>query len=76
MVGLKCSPPPRSARPKPADVAARCPKLATLAELMLKEETFEVLPWQYQGQDSTWNKFEFRWDYCIQSDVVLSPMKL
>ena len=53
MVGLKCAPPPRSARPKPADVAARCPKLATLAELLLKEETFEALPWQYQGQDST-----------------------
>ena len=52
MVGLKCAPPPLSARPKPTDVAARCPKLATLAELLLREETFEALPWQYQGQDS------------------------
>ena len=63
MVGLKCAPPPRSARPKPADVAARCPKLAALAELLLKEEIFEALPWQYQGPDSTdtilaWNRLE------------------
>ena len=55
MVGLKCAPPPRGARPKPTDVAARCLKLATLAELLLKEETFEALPWQYQGPDSIYS---------------------
>ena len=38
-------PPP----PSPAAIAARCPKLATLADLLLREDTFEALPWQYQA---------------------------
>ena len=49
MVGLKCSAPPRNARPSPAAVAARCPELATLADLLMREDTFEALPWQYQA---------------------------
>ena len=37
-------------RPSARAVAARCPKLATLADLLLREDTFEALPWTYQAR--------------------------
>ena len=48
MVELKCSPPPPHLRANAEDVAKQCPKMATLAKLLLKEDVFEALPWQSQ----------------------------
>ena len=48
MVELKCSPPPPQLRAAAEDVAKQCPRMATLAKLLLKEDVFEALPWQSQ----------------------------
>ena len=48
MVELKCSPPPPHLRADVQAVAKQCPRMATLAKLLLKEEVFEALPWQSQ----------------------------
>ena len=49
MVWLKCSPPPPHMRPSAQAVASQCPKLATLADLLLREDVFAALPWQSQA---------------------------
>ena len=48
MVEMKCSPPLPHLRPNAAAVAKQCPKMANLAELLLREDIFEALPWQSQ----------------------------
>ena len=48
MVELKCSPPPPHLRADVETVAKQCPRMATLAKLLLKEDVFEALPWQSQ----------------------------
>ena len=44
--GVRCSPPSKLQRPQIKDVAAHCPRMAKLANILLKDEVFERLPWK------------------------------
>merc|ERR1719270_1753886 len=45
-LGVRCSPPYKLQRPQLKDVAAQYPRMAKLANILLKEEVFERLPWK------------------------------